>query len=145
MAWEDQREHDYGWGIFGAFLDYPGPIKLPLSPARYTSSPGAVRGSWRLQIQLASAFARRVQRNVDESRGAAVDSYFFPSPLRSIVFRFSRFGVGIFLIGLFLTFSAFWGRGFGVFLPVSSFPPPRSVPWLVWVIGPPYCGTGHVF
>ena len=27
------------------FLDDPGPIKLPLSPARYTTSTGAVRGS----------------------------------------------------------------------------------------------------
>ena len=56
------------------FLDDPGPIKLPLSPARYTTSTRAVRGSWCLQIHLASAFARGVQRNVDESRGAAVDS-----------------------------------------------------------------------
>ena len=28
------------------FLDDPGPIKLPLPPARYTISAGAVRGSW---------------------------------------------------------------------------------------------------
>ena len=56
------------------FLDDPGPIKLPLPPARYTTSTGAVRGSWCLQVHLASAFARGVQRNVDESRGAAVDS-----------------------------------------------------------------------
>ena len=28
------------------FLDDPGPIKLPLPPARYTTSTGAVRGSW---------------------------------------------------------------------------------------------------
>ena len=56
------------------FLDDPGPIKLPLSPARYTTSTRAVRGSWCLQIHLASAFARGVLRNVDESRGAAVES-----------------------------------------------------------------------
>ena len=47
------------------FLDDPGPIKLPLPPARYTTSTGAVRGSWCLQVHLASAFARGVQRNVD--------------------------------------------------------------------------------
>ena len=56
------------------FLNDPGPIKLLLSPARYTTSAGAVRGSWFLQGHLASSFARGVQRNVDESRGAAVYS-----------------------------------------------------------------------
>ena len=56
------------------FLDDPGPIKLPLPPARHTTSTGAVRGSWCLQVNLAGAFARGVQRNVDESRGAAVDN-----------------------------------------------------------------------
>ena len=55
-------------------LDDPGPIKLPLNPARCTTSTGAVRGSWCLQIHLASAFPRGVQRNVDESRGAEGDS-----------------------------------------------------------------------
>ena len=56
------------------FWDDPGPIELPFSPARYTTSTGAVRGSWCLRVQLASAFARGVQRNLGESRGAAVDS-----------------------------------------------------------------------
>ena len=56
------------------FLDDPGPIKLPLSPARYTTSTGVVRGSWCLQVHVASAFSRGVQRNVDDSRGAAVVS-----------------------------------------------------------------------
>ena len=42
----------------------PGPIKLPLSPARYTNSTGDVRGSWCLQVHLARAFARGVQRRV---------------------------------------------------------------------------------
>ena len=55
-------------------LDDPGPIKLPLFPARYTTSAGAVRGSWCLQVRVASAFSRGVQRNVDDSRGAAVIS-----------------------------------------------------------------------
>ena len=52
------------------FLDDPGPIKLPLPPARYTTSTGAVRGSRCLQVHIASAFPRGVQRNVDESRDA---------------------------------------------------------------------------
>ena len=56
------------------FLDDPGPIKLPLPPARYRTSTGAVRGSWCLQVHVASAFPRGIQRNVDESRGAAVAS-----------------------------------------------------------------------
>ena len=44
---------------FVHFLDDPELIKLPLSLARYTTSTGAVRGSWRLQLHLASSFARR--------------------------------------------------------------------------------------
>ena len=56
------------------FLDDPGPIKIPLLPARYTTSTGAVRGSWCLQVHIAGAFPRGIQRNVDESRGAAVAS-----------------------------------------------------------------------
>ena len=52
----------------------PGPFKLPLFPARYTTSTGAVRGSWCLQVHVASAFSRGVHRNVDDSRGAAVIS-----------------------------------------------------------------------
>ena len=74
VAREYRREHDYGWGVFGRFLDHPRPIKLPLSPARYKTSTGSVRGSWCLQVHLASAFARGIQRNEGESRGAAVDS-----------------------------------------------------------------------
>ena len=74
VAWEDQCEHDCGWGILLRFLNDPGPIKLLLSPARYTTSTGAVRGSWCLQEHLASSFARGVQRNVEESRGTAVYS-----------------------------------------------------------------------
>ena len=54
--------------------DDPGSIKLPLSPALYTTSTGGVRGSGCLQVHLTSAFSRRVQRKVNESRGAAVDS-----------------------------------------------------------------------
>ena len=56
------------------FLNDPGSIEFPLPPARYTTSTGAVRGSWGLQVHIASAFPREIQRNVDESRGAAVAS-----------------------------------------------------------------------
>ena len=55
-------------------LDDPGPIKLPLTPASYTTSTGAGRGSWCLQVHVASLFPQGVQRNVDDSRGAAVIS-----------------------------------------------------------------------
>ena len=56
------------------FLDDPEPIKLPLPPARYTTSTGFVRGSCCLQVHEASAFSRGIQRDVDNSRGAAVVS-----------------------------------------------------------------------
>ena len=46
------------------FLDDPGPIKLPLPPARYTPLMGAVRGSWCLQVHIASAFPRGIQSNL---------------------------------------------------------------------------------
>ena len=46
-------------GVYLArILDDPGPIELPLFPARYTTSAGAVRGSWCLQVHIASAFSR---------------------------------------------------------------------------------------
>ena len=41
--------YTHGRGIFGVFLDDPGPIKLLLSPARYTTSTGGVEGSLRLK------------------------------------------------------------------------------------------------
>ena len=40
------------------FLNDPEPIKLPLPPARYTTSTGSVQGFRCLQAHLASAFAR---------------------------------------------------------------------------------------
>ena len=55
-------------------LDDLGPIKFLLGPARYTTSTGAIRGSWCLKVHVASAFSRGVQRNVDDSRGAGVIS-----------------------------------------------------------------------
>ena len=54
------------------FLDDPGPIKLPLSPAHYTTSTGGVQGSWCLRLRRGRSVARGIQSNVDESRGADV-------------------------------------------------------------------------
>ena len=51
------------------FLDDPGPVKLALSSARYTTALGAVRGSWCLQVKF---FMRGIVRNVNESRGAEI-------------------------------------------------------------------------
>ena len=52
------------------FLDDPGPIKILLSPARYTTALDAVIGSWCLQIHRSSGFKRGILRNSDDSRGA---------------------------------------------------------------------------
>ena len=110
-------------------MDDPGPIKLRLPPARYTTSTGAVRGSWCLQVHLASAFAWGVQRNVDKSRGAAVDSWF--AHHRCIALRFSGFRGLDFLVVWFWRFLSLLGW-FEVFLRVFVLPtPPRSVPGLV--------------
>ena len=57
-----------------SFLHDPGPIEIPLPLARYTTLTGDVRCSWCLQVHIASEFPRGVQRNLDESRGAAVAS-----------------------------------------------------------------------
>ena len=46
-------------------LDYPWPIKLPLTPTPYTTSTGAVQSSWFLRVHLASVFAQGLQRNID--------------------------------------------------------------------------------
>ena len=105
------------------FLDDPGPIKLPLSPARYAASTRAVRGSWCLQTHLASASARGVQHNVDESRGAAVDSWFSLlgcTRLFFVVFLEIRW-----VISYFLMFSEFSGRDF----------PARYVPCGLFLLG----------
>ena len=56
------------------FLDDPGRIKIPRPQARYTTSTGAVRGSLCQKFHIASAFPQGIQRNVYESRGAAVAS-----------------------------------------------------------------------
>ena len=56
------------------FLDDPGPIKVPIAPARYTTAAGDIRGSWCLQVHIASAFPQGIQRDVVKSRGTAVAS-----------------------------------------------------------------------
>ena len=56
------------------FLDDPGPIKLLLPSARYTTSTIYVRCSWCLQVHIASAFPWGIPLIVVKSRGAAVAS-----------------------------------------------------------------------
>ena len=46
-------------------LDDAGPIKLPLPPARHTTSKGAVQGPRFIEVQVTNAFSRGIQRNVD--------------------------------------------------------------------------------
>ena len=56
---------------------------------------------------------------------------------------FRVFGSGGFLAGVFLvSFSWVWSGMVFVYFVLPT--PPRSVPGLVWVIGPLICGTGHV-
>ena len=50
-----RRKMGYTWS---EVLDDPGPIKLPLSSARLTTSTGAVRGFWCLQVHVASTFSQ---------------------------------------------------------------------------------------
>ena len=52
------------------FLDDPGPIKIDLQPARYTTARNAVSGSWCLQRHGHGSLSRGVLRNSDASRGA---------------------------------------------------------------------------
>ena len=113
-------------------LDDPGTIKLPLFPLRYTTSAGAVRGSWCLQVNVVSAFYRGFQRNVDDSRGAAVivDFYvaaaldrfpvFLALPLGLLLVASAYWDLSL-LLGLLPTFSASWDLRFlfGWFLVLS--------------------------
>ena len=71
---ENQCEYDEDGVYLVRVWDDQGPIKLPLFPARYTTSTRAVRSCWCLQVHVAGTFSREVQRNVDDSRGAAVIS-----------------------------------------------------------------------
>ena len=79
--WYKARDHHWWLGKISAhtttaahyivrFLDDPGPIKLKLSPSRYTTAVGAERNSWCLQTRQGSALKHGVLLNADESRGA---------------------------------------------------------------------------
>ena len=75
VAWKKNSASTTEDGVsLAQILDDAGPFKLPLFPARYTTSTGAVRGSWCLQVHVASAFSQGVQRKVADSGGAAVIS-----------------------------------------------------------------------
>ena len=115
-------------------LNDPRPFKLPLFPARYTTSAGAARGSWCLQVHVASAFPRGVQRNVDDPSGAAVISSlsrhrrarqfydFLSSPPWITSGSFCVLGFLNSLLGLLPAFSASWELRFflGLFLVLSA-------------------------
>ena len=92
---------------FVRFLDDPGPIKLPLSPARYTTSTGAVRGSWCLQVHLASAFAGGGGNGTLMNLEAQlwIPDFLIAAALDSCVFLWAL-GVGVFY-RFVLPFSAF--------------------------------------
>ena len=74
VAWKNQREYDGGWSIPGQIFGRPRAGQASFPRARYTTSTRAVRGAWCFQVHEVSAFPRWIQRNVDESRGAAVVS-----------------------------------------------------------------------
>ena len=76
VAWEDRREHDYGWGIFGVRFGRPGADQAFSYCGTLHDFDRSGTGSWCVQAHLAinSAFSRGIQRNADESRGAAVGS-----------------------------------------------------------------------
>ena len=90
-------------------------IKLLLAPARYTTSTGAVRGSWGLQVHIKRAFPRRIQRNVDESRCGRGQLTFKAPPLLERSPFFSGYEVYIFVFGLFVVLRVlvwFWSCSF---------------------------------
>ena len=51
------------------FLDDPGPVKIHLRPANYTTSSVAIYGSWCLQRHKAGSLARGVLRSSDGPSG----------------------------------------------------------------------------
>ena len=53
------------------FLDDPGPIKIALSTARYTTNVNDICSSWCLQVHAGSALLRGILHNNDTSRGAS--------------------------------------------------------------------------
>ena len=50
MAWKISASTTEDKIYLVRFLNDLGPIKFPLSPARYTNSTGAIRGSWCLHV-----------------------------------------------------------------------------------------------
>ena len=60
------------------FLDDPGPIKIDLSPTSYTTSRGAIFGSWCLQRHQAGGLARGVLHYPDAPRGAYIAPHSAP-------------------------------------------------------------------
>ena len=56
------------------FLDEPGPVKIVLSPLRYTTTASAVPGSWCLQVHNSGPLFKGLLRNTDMSRGSASPS-----------------------------------------------------------------------
>ena len=56
------------------FLDDPGPIKIDLQRARYTTARNAISGSWCLQRHGTGSIARGVLRSTDTPRGTPIAS-----------------------------------------------------------------------
>ena len=87
----------------------PGPVKLTLSSARYTTALGAVRGSWCLQMHKESSLMRDIVHNVDESRGAdlASSTDLDTSPWSTSVFALVSVvnGAGVVVVSVFSRFS----------------------------------------
>ena len=100
------------------FLDDPGTINLPLPPSRYTISAGAVRGSWCLQVHIATAFPIGIQSNVDKSRGTAVASRLLSRHRSSIGLRFvwiMKFEFCLWVVcGVLRVLIWFWGGLFNL-------------------------------
>ena len=126
VSWEDQRDHNLEGGIFDALFGRPGADQPSSSSARYTTSTGVVRRSSRLQVHLASAFARGVQRSVDYLKAQPWTADFSTSAARDSFpfFWVPRYGF-FFLIGAGVS-GVSWA-GFWVFLRVVFCrPPPPS-------------------
>ena len=103
VAWEDQREHDYGWGILLArFLDDPGPsFSRALHDCDWRGTTFLVSTSTLSCVACLHGGSNVTQMNLEAQTRT--------SDFRiAAVFRCSVFlGSGIFLLGLFLVFSAF--------------------------------------
>ena len=74
VARKNTREYDGGWSIPGPSLGRPGADQAPTSPGALHDRNGGCTRFVVPQVQEARAFPREIQRNVDDSRGAAVVS-----------------------------------------------------------------------